>query len=525
MGIAPIDIKNEGTGYLDEKELFILYSLLRNRHISTWGNAFTPNKTSAIFAPKHPADIAEFEEEVNKAIEEVTRQRRQSSATLAYLIDLGRELDGEAFSIHCDADYALVEGGFLCDYVGEVVWEYLADTEENRSGSEKYKSFSKEQRDFIKYALENEDNDSVQLMQRAHPPIPEYREAILEKNADVDFIDLVNKLVKDWDGGRWDTSDVVKFLEIYRRHSKKEFQENALTKKTIFHQDTQTKLANVIFEHVNFRLKIKNTKKLGAYLSHYLCQFANDELNGRAGYGLTASIFSEGLTIPLHTKLFGFRKQKDILLRHIEAKHEEYQRDDLEIGHPHFEPEYIGDRKGNEVEITLRKVNKEEDLFLFVHTMLAMEMQKQIEVEDFSYGTTGIFDLYDRGFLFKIKLSSDNNKETGVHAFFEGFDEKYHLLKIAGKEVELAKKGRETDAVLLMRTLLKAQGDGWRHNDEILEDWGMNDADIKKVPRNKIYFAGKKINTAVALKTGISDLIEYNTFKARINPKYRKVDE
>jgi len=47
----------------------------------------------------------------------------------------------------------------------------------------------------------------------------------------------------------------------------------------------------------------------------------------------------------------------------------------------------------------------------------------------------------------------------------------------------------------------------------------------KELPKNKVYFAGQKINNAVALKTQIEDFIECNTTKARINPKYRKVDE
>jgi uncharacterized protein Smg (DUF494 family) len=64
-----------------------------------------------------------------------------------------------------------------------------------------------------------------------------------------------------------------------------------------------------------------------------------------------------------------------------------------------------------------------------------------------------------------------------------------------------------------------------QENDEILEDWGYNDEDQKDTPKNKVYFAGQKINNSVALKTQIDDFIECNTSKARINPKYRKIDE
>ncbi len=105
------------------------------------------------------------------------------------------------------------------------------------------------------------------------------------------------------------------------------------------------------------------------------------------------------------------------------------------------------------------------------------------------------------------------------------FDDKRGVLKFAGQDIALSKKGKKTDAVLLMQTLLKEKTSDWKHNDEILTDWGYNDDDQKDVPKNKVYFAGQKINNAVALKTHIEDFIECNTSKARINPKYRKVDE
>lgn len=102
------------------------------------------------------------------------------------------------------------------------------------------------------------------------------------------------------------------------------------------------------------------------------------------------------------------------------------------------------------------------------------------------------------------------------------FNEKKGVLYFSGQEIELSKKGKETDAVLLLKTLLKTDEKEWLHNDEILSDWGYTEADLERIPKNKVYFAGQKINTAVALKTKIEDFIECNTSKARINPKYRK---
>jgi|GEM_PF-2738056 len=124
-----------------------------------------------------------------------------------------------------------------------------------------------------------------------------------------------------------------------------------------------------------------------------------------------------------------------------------------------------------------------------------------------------------------IREINNKYKKDNPKNIFEKFDEKTGVLSFAGQKIELSKKGKETDAVLLMKTLLKAEDDNWKHNDEILEDWGYNDEDQKDTPKNKVYFAGQKINNSIALKTQIDDFIECNTSKARINPKYRKIDE
>ena len=124
-----------------------------------------------------------------------------------------------------------------------------------------------------------------------------------------------------------------------------------------------------------------------------------------------------------------------------------------------------------------------------------------------------------------IKEINEKYKKDNPKNVFEKFDAKRGVLKFAGQEIELSKKGKQTDAVLLLKTLLKEKTSEWKHNDEILNDWGYNDEDQKRVPKNKVYFAGQKVNNSVALKTQIEDFVECNTSKARINPKYRKVDE
>jgi hypothetical protein len=76
-----------------------------------------------------------------------------------------------------------------------------------------------------------------------------------------------------------------------------------------------------------------------------------------------------------------------------------------------------------------------------------------------------------------------------------------------------------------MKALLKKDDDDWMHNDEIFQVWGFNEKDIKNAAKNKIYFAAQKVNNNVAIKTGIEDFLDFTTTKARINPRYKKVDE
>lgn len=116
-------------------------------------------------------------------------------------------------------------------------------------------------------------------------------------------------------------------------------------------------------------------------------------------------------------------------------------------------------------------------------------------------------------------------KKANPKNIITSFDKDRGVLKFAGEEINLSLKGKQTDASLLMNTLFKKDDTDWIYNDEILADWQFNDADKKKVPKNKVYFAAKKINEKVAMKTKIEDLIEFTTEKARINPRYNQIDE
>ncbi len=499
-----LDINNEHKCYLDEKELFILYYLLKNKRISTmWSNVFVPNPKEVIVKPEDTP-----EELFNRL-----NYRGQSAIVFQYLINLGRALDPKGFSIYCNADYATIEGGFLNEYVGELMQEYLKDTENNRKKLDKYKKLNNEQKKFLDEVIQGKELDSIKFSTLAHPVIKEYREAILNNKAEDDFIEVVNKLITDYDGGRWDTEDVKKFLEIWYRHNKEQFKENAMSKKTFLHEDYQTKVARLIFENTDIHLNIKNTDKLEEYLSQYINKFKDNKLDGICNFGLTKSFFSTVLSIPLHTKYFGYQKQKEILIKHIKSSFDEYKRNDLEIGNPYFEPEYIGDAKDGDVKIvSVTDDDKEKKLFLFVHTMLALEQEQEFKVEKFSYGTTAMFDMYDRGFLFSIKLKAgafgvdDAQKKESVY-----FDKDKFVLCVNKKEIKVQKF---KDQYHTLRIMFEEPNKEWFFS-EISEKCDASANYTDKKFYNAIYQIKQKLKGK-----GIDDFFITTGQSVKINEKY-----
>lgn len=122
---------------------------------------------------------------------------------------------------------------------------------------------------------------------------------------------------------------------------------------------------------------------------------------------------------------------------------------------------------------------------------------------------------------FKELIYQDFRKEN-PKTIIESYDEKKWILSFAWKKIIISKSGKETNAKLLLGTLMKAEWEEYIHNDEILEGWWYNDEDQKNIPKNKVYFAGQAINRAMQLQTNIDDFLDITTTKARINPKYRK---
>ena len=70
LGVSkpPLDLENSDKGYLDEKELFLLFSLLKRKHISTmWSNVFTPTINGHIHIPDDTENKVDFfEKEASK---------------------------------------------------------------------------------------------------------------------------------------------------------------------------------------------------------------------------------------------------------------------------------------------------------------------------------------------------------------------------------------------------------------------------------------------------------------------------
>lgn len=183
---------------------------------------------------------------------------------------------------------------------------------------------------------------------------------------------------------------------------------------------------------------------------------------------------------------------------------------------------------GNNFIVTKKGYSDKE--VLFFHTLYALEKLEYIEVINmwFTRDNEEHRKIYHANIIvneiFIKEINQDFKKENPEKAI-EKFDGKTGILSFGGKKIELSKKGKETDAVLLMNTLLKEEEWEWVHNDEILEDWWYSLEEQGKTPKNKVYFALQKINKTMELEAQIENFIEWGTTKARINPKYRQIDK
>jgi len=231
-------------------------------------------------------------------------------------------------------------------------------------------------------------------------------------------------------------------------------------------------------------------EKIYAYLNKYIDEFINHEL------------------IVSTTSVLVFEKQKEWLVKT-------------------FKDMQAIEKFGNNFIVTKKGYSDKE--VLFFHTLYALEKLEYIEVINIWF-TSGVDSnkTYHANILVNeifIKEINQDFKKENPEKVIEKFDSKTGILSFGGKKIELSKKGKETDAVLLMNTLLKEEEWEWVHNDEILEDWWYSLEEQGKTPKNKVYFALQKINKTMELEAQIENFIEWGTTKARINPKYRQIDK
>lgn len=127
-------------------------------------------------------------------------------------------------------------------------------------------------------------------------------------------------------------------------------------------------------------------------------------------------------------------------------------------------------------------------------------------------------------YIEKNSSTSTQASTNNVDIQFEEYDEENYILKLTGIEIKMAKKGKDNDATLLLKSLLKIESGDWKHDDDVFEDWGYNLADLKDEHRNKVYFAAKAVNDNIAKEIQLKDFVSRKGTETRINPKYRKLN-
>jgi hypothetical protein len=99
------------------------------------------------------------------------------------------------------------------------------------------------------------------------------------------------------------------------------------------------------------------------------------------------------------------------------------------------------------------------------------------------------------------------------------FDDATSTLFFADVEIVISKQA-ESDAHELLRTVFKDRAKTW-NADEVLEDWQFALGNSReRVPKNKVYQAGKAVNRIVAQDTTIKDFLTVSTKAVSITKKY-----
>jgi hypothetical protein len=189
--------------------------------------------------------------------------------------------------------------------------------------------------------------------------------------------------------------------------------------------------------------------------------------------------------------------------------------------------------------VNAKSFSKKDSNFLLLQTAYAMEDMGYLTVHHSWRGNASEIPYADTlgegSYILNVNIEINENlfsllkqeyQKQNPKNLFEKYNVEKGIIRFAGQEIHLGKKGKETDAMRLMETLAHIEPEEWIERGEVYMGWGLTKDDQDQMAKNKVYYAKQAINEAVARKTKIEDFIEGGTRKWRINPLYqKKVDE
>lgn len=264
-----------------------------------------------------------------------------------------------------------------------------------------------------------------------------------------------------------------------------------------------------IGEHIYFRpdpSAIHNDVWLKEKLDNYIKEFLAGEL------------------LVYDKNYFNFEKQKQIFIQKI-RKMKAFE----DFGQNFIVNSKLDTIVASKTENIYFVTDADKSQVLFVHTLYALEFLWYIEILKIWFRGDGLNVQYFANILpnesFK-ELVYDDYRKYNPSILVLWFDAKTDTLNFWKKKIQFSKGKKETDAVMLIRSLIKQKNTDYLNEDEILEEWGYRTPEEqKKTAKNKVYNACLKIQTTMKLEADIDDFLEHNTSKFRINPKYRPVDK
>jgi len=323
----------------------------------------------------------------------------------------------------------------------------------------------------------------------------------------------------------------------------------------IFHKDIYLRYNGTLYENLQ-KAKTTSETSFGAKAFEYLeCIISGDiETLYRGNMGILDLVFYE--KIIQASEFFEFSinllpKDKKLLESFTKAYIESFINDLLQKDKENF---YHFNKQKSELFNRLASYNSQygrnfifeypqdfdlmtgkDKEFLFIHTLISLEYLNYLEIEKL-----WIFDMdlppdkQAESYKIKINLkdkffeersmptSSIPAKCTNTKNNTFKLDGKRGILHFMEKEITISKAGKESYPLQLLQTLNK-EWDRYWFEDEILDDWGYSNSEIKTLSKNRVYFASIKVNNAIQKETQIKDFIEHTTQKFRINPKYEKL--